>query len=326
VDLSNIKVGAGMRTSYIHNDPDVGTSTDQFLLNSARIYVSGGVAENIKFMFNTEYNGNSSQIGVLDAAARLEFKPEFNIWMGRMLPPSDRANLYGPYYAHHWYVFSDGIQNGQPSITIGGVPNFTGRDNGIVYWGDFNKKVKLSVGAFDGASLTGNAKVLGAARVQIDFWDSEDGYYLNGTYYGEKNLLAIGGSTQVQSGKTASNIDFLMEKKLGGGGVVTVESQYTNYNGLGGYVSGFKSQGAYALASYLFPQRIGVGQFEVLGKYGSAQFTHGPTPSFRWETTEINGTYVIKQFNARIVGFWVNQNFTNSPDTWKGGLGLQIQM
>jgi len=71
------------------------------------------------------------------------------------------------------------------------------RDNGVVYWGDFAKKVKVSVSAFDGGSATGNSKVLGAARVQIDFWDPEDGYYLNGTYYGDKNLLAIGGATQV---------------------------------------------------------------------------------------------------------------------------------
>src|SRR5258708_11897738 len=46
------------------------------------------------------------------------------------------------------------------------------------------------------------------------FWDPEDGYYLNGTYYGDKNLLAIGGATQYQSGHTASTIDFLMERKL----------------------------------------------------------------------------------------------------------------
>ena len=31
-----------------------------------------------------------------------------------------------------------------------------------------------------------------AGLVQVDFWDAEDGYYLNGTYYGDKNLLAIG--------------------------------------------------------------------------------------------------------------------------------------
>ena len=46
--------------------------------------------------------------------------------------------------------------------------------------------------------------VLGAGRVQVDFWDPEGGYYLNGTYYGDKNLLAIGaagsGAGQRQDG------------------------------------------------------------------------------------------------------------------------------
>ena len=63
-----------------------------------------------------------------------------------------------------------------------------------MYYGTFAKKVKVSAGGFDGKSATGNPKLLGAARVQIDFWDPEDGYYLNGTYYGDKNLLAIGGA------------------------------------------------------------------------------------------------------------------------------------
>ena len=41
----------------------------------------------------------------------------------------------------------------------------------------------------------------------------------------------------------------------------------------------------------------------------------------------MNVSYVIKQFNARVVSFFTNTNFTNAtPDTWKGGLGLQIQM
>ena len=84
---------------------------------------------------------------MLDAVARFELSPKFNIWAGRLLPPSDRANLSGPYYTHHWGVYTDGIQNGHPFI-------FQGRDNGVVYWGDF-AKVKVSVGAFDGESATG---------------------------------------------------------------------------------------------------------------------------------------------------------------------------
>jgi hypothetical protein len=218
-------------------------------------------------------------------------------------------------------VFSDGIQDGYPFI-------FQGRDNGVMYWGDFAKKVKVSVGAFDGASLTGNAKILGAARVQIDFWDPEGGYYLNGTYYGDKNLLAIGGATQVQSGKTASSVDFLLEKKQPAGGVVSIESEYADYNRLGGYDASYaKSQGAYLLASYLFPKVVGKGKFEILGKYAKAQFTHGITPSYHQKTTEINFNYVIKQFNARVMSFYKDTRFnTVRTNSWQAGVGLQIQM
>src|ERR1051326_2315011 len=231
VNLGPITVGAGLRTDYVHTNQKGADSLDEFQLNSVRLYVNGPVTGDLKFMFNTEYDQGTNKVGVLDAVARYEASPHFNIWAGRFLPPSDRANLYGPYYAHEWAVYTDGIQDGYPFI-------FQGRDNGVVYWGQFAKKIKVSAGAFDGRSATGKPNVIGAARVQIDFWDPEDGYYLNGTYYGDKNLLAIGGATQVQDGNTATTVDFLLEKKLPNAGVVSIESEYSNYNGLGGYDAG----------------------------------------------------------------------------------------
>ena len=246
--LPPISLGAGVRTSFVHTSPDDGDDTNTFVLDSARIYVSGPVTEKIKFMFNTEYDGASNKIGVLDAVARFEMSPKFNIWMGRFLPPSDRANLYGPYYAHHWGVYTDGIQNGHPFV-------FQGRDNGVTYWGDFSK-VKVSAGVFDGQSATGDPELLTAARVQIDFWDKENGYYLNGTYYGAKNLLGVGAAIQAQDGDTATTLDFLFEKRLGdGGGVLTIESEYANYDQLGGYDGQYgSSEGAYVLGAFLFPK------------------------------------------------------------------------
>ncbi len=94
--LPPITVGAGAQTSFVHTEPDGGDSSDTFALNSARLYVNGPVTSTIKFMFNTEYNGNGNDVEILDAVGRLEFSEKFNIWFGRFLPPSDRANLYGP--------------------------------------------------------------------------------------------------------------------------------------------------------------------------------------------------------------------------------------
>jgi len=320
-NLGPITVGAGLRTSFTHTDPESGDSSDRFLLDSARIYISGPVVSKLKFMFNTEYDGASNKIGVLDAVARVELSPKFNVWAGRFLPPSDRANLYGPYYANQWGVYTDGIQDGYPFV-------FQGRDNGVVYWGDFAKKVKVSLGAFDGPTATGRHEVLVAARVQIDFWDPEEGYYLNGTYYGEKNLLAIGGATQVQSGDTATTVDFLMERKVGNGGAVTIESEYANYNRLGGYDGAYaKSQGAYVLGSYLFPKKVGMGKFQALGKFARADFTHGNAANYHQKTTEVNFNYVIQEFKARVMTFYRNTSFNRGrPDSWQLGVGFQIQM
>src|SRR5262245_4094269 len=200
-----VSLGAGLQTSYQYTSPDGGDGTNQFLLNSARLYVNGSATKNIKFMFNTEYNGSTNAIGVLDAVAQISTSSKFNLWVGRFLPPSDRSNLYGPYYSSHWGVYTDGIQDGYPFVA-------TGRDNGAMYWGQFDK-VKVSGGLFDGKSATGDTDPLFAGRVQVDLWDSEDGYYLNGTYYGAKDLLAIGGAVQAQDGDTAANVDFLLEKK-----------------------------------------------------------------------------------------------------------------
>jgi hypothetical protein len=321
--IGSITVGAGMRTSFDYTAPDAGNTTDKFALDSIRLYVSGSVTEDnkIKFMFNTDYNSTLNHIGVLDAVGRFELDPMFNVWAGRVLPPSDRANLAGPYFNSHWGVYTDGIQNGHPSV-------FQGRDNGFVYWGDFGKKVKISAGAFDGQSADGRPNVISAYRVQLDFWDHEDGYYLNSTYYGAKKLLALGGATQVQGGNTATTVDFLLERNLNDLGVITLESEYANYNGLGGYDPKYsKSQGAYGLAAYILPKAVGPGKIQFLAKYAKADFTRSALPSYNQKTAEGNINYLIKEFNARVMTFVRKTSFSQGKsDYWTAGVGLQLQM
>jgi len=321
----SVTVGAGVQTSYIHTDTDNASSTDQLPLNSVRLYVSGTAAPKITYMFNTEYDGAGNHVDVLDAAAQVSLSPQVNFWAGRMLPPSDRANLYGPYYANEWAVYTDGVQDGYPFV-------FQGRDNGFLYWGQFDK-VKVSGGVFDGKTATGNPTVLSAGRVQVDFWDKEDGYYLNGTYYGKKNLLALGVAGQVQgTSNTAWSADFLLEKKVLGGGAFTIESEYADYNQLGGYNARYmRDQGGYGLASLLFPPAMGLtGNFEIMGKFAGAKFTKGLTAvdqDYRQKTTEINFDYVIKDFNARVMLFFKNTDYNAVlPNNRQFGVGLQLQI
>jgi len=56
-----ISVGAGMRTGFTDEKVDgAAKSTDEFDLDSVRLYVNGSVTNNIKFTFNTEYTGDTA--------------------------------------------------------------------------------------------------------------------------------------------------------------------------------------------------------------------------------------------------------------------------
>src|SRR4051812_35012329 len=58
-----VTVGAGLQSSFVHTAPSGSDSTDQFQVNSIRLYVNGTAADNIKFMFNTEYDGATNKVG-----------------------------------------------------------------------------------------------------------------------------------------------------------------------------------------------------------------------------------------------------------------------
>lgn len=325
--VPSITIGGGLQTNYDYDKTSGDPGANQFAVGHARLYLSGDVTSYFSIMVNTDYNSLTNNLVLLDAVGKFQPSPKFNLWFGRFLPPSDRANLYGPFYSNQWAIFTDGIQDGYPSVN-------GGRDNGVAYWGDFKAdfvKIKVSTGVFDGASVNnGDTHFIWAGRAQIDFWDPEEGYYQNGTFYGEKNILAISGATQVQSGHTATTVDFLMERKVKGGGAWTIESEYSNYNRLGGYDVNYpKSQGAYGLASFLIPKQVGIGYFEILGKYAIAQFTDGGIfhPSYRQNTAEVDFSYIIKQFDARVMSFYRDTRFNAvRPDDWQIGVGLQLQI
>lgn len=333
VTLPPISVGAGVRSSFTHFDPDFGDDISDFELNNARIYVSGKVTENISLMFNTDYNAGGAtpeSMRVIDAVAQFSFSDEFNIWAGRFLPPSDRANMYGPFYANHWGVFRDGVQDGYPFET-------EGRNDGVMYWGQFGI-AKISAGAFDVQGLSkGSSDVLYAGRVQLDFWDPESGYYLNSTYYGEKDLLALGVAAQTAAGDNAYSLDFLLEKKLANSGVVTIEAEYAKYDGLGGYPSPLasitgpvpydSSDGYYVLGAYVFPQTVGIGKFQLVAKHGEATYDYALFDVDQ-TTTELNLTYLIKDFNARVTLFYIDTSFDPNlgSDNTQMGVGLQVQI
>ncbi len=327
----DVSVGAGIQTGFYSCDKSClyspgtptspGGSVSGFALDSARLYINGSVTDDIKLTFNTEYT-HQNNLEVMDAFGSFHFSDAVNIWAGRFLPPSDRANLYGPYYANDWTPYADGVADYYPNVAVG-------RDNGVAYWGDYGI-AKLQIGAFDGESLNSAvsdpSKILVAGRLTLDFWDKESGYYFNGTYYGDKNILALGVAAQSLDSKTTWSADGLLEKSLGSAGAFTVEAEYNKDNGLTG---GTPSDGWYGLGAYVFPEVVGVGKFQLLGKYSEKSVDATTTSlAYKVKTTEANFNYIIKAFNARVGLYYLTQKTDGStlgkPSEF--GLKLQLQM
>src|SRR5262245_44284746 len=188
-----LNIGVGLRVGGSVDSSTDSTKTSSVGLTTLDIrpYVSGQVHPLLKFEGNLDLNnGDNSRIRVLDAVGKIEATDLFNVWFGRFLPPSDRANLSGPYYQNAW-IFPTGV-NGYPSI-------YAGRADGGAVWGQLEKgKYKYQAGVFTLGSNTPTSQLLYAGRVVANFLDPEPGYYNSSTYYGGKNILALGGAVQYQ--------------------------------------------------------------------------------------------------------------------------------
>ena len=337
----SVSVGFGMRSSYVSAEdgaPNGTSRSSDFNLDSARIFLGASLSKNIKGMFNTEWDGE--QIRILDAVGMFSLSPELNIWAGRVLSPSDRANMAGPYYS-----LGGGYWAGVASRYgyNGGV--FRGRDDGVLVWGNaIGGKLGYSFGVFEGrtfgiGSMTESAaraagvntsdSLMLAGRAQIDFWDAEPGYYGTGNYLGTKDILSVGiaGRSQddgvVTPGRRgdyrAWNIDFLMEKKLGAG-AVGVEAAWYDYD-TGNVVLSEQGEAWSAGVSYVFSEAVGMGKLQPFARL--QKFSADTGIDTRQEDLGVN--YIIDGYNAQVSAVYSRTKVTGVPGNSKLAFALQLQ-
>lgn len=342
-----ISVGLGVRASVTddsHGAPDGSGSLDTHL-DSVRLYVNGQLNKTIGATFNTERDGDGN-IKVLDGYLRFEFNDAFNVWGGRLLPPSDRSNLDGPYYLSS-YNF--------PGLVSMYPARFAGRDDGVVVWGKLlDKKLTYAGGVFRGHDKIAGAANQGgdplfAGRVAFNFWEVEDnpGYYTSSTYYGSADILTIGFAGMVQKNAVGTaadkgdykawNVDALMEKKVLDGGAVTLEAAYYDYNtdgvidvspGFNGAsdtdnVGGVTQGKAYlASAGFLFPQVIGIGKFQPVVRY---QEFDSSLVEISTKQYDASLNYIIKGHNARLSLDYAHTNVKTGKNGDAVTLGTQLQ-
>ncbi len=320
-DEKTLNYGVGLRVGGGYTAQGSGSTTGNSVgitTLDVRPYISGQVFRVFKFEGNLDLNNSDmGRIHVLDAVAKFEPDDLFNVWFGRFLPPSDRANLSGPYYQNAWNFPS---VNGYPSI-------YAGRSDGGALWGQIAKgQFKYQAGFFTTNPATAADQGIYAGRLTFNFLDPEPGYYNSSTYYGTKDVLALGGAIQYQqmgAGVAPNrrdllgfNVDLLFEKKLPFGDTVTLEGAYYNFN------KGSQGWSFFALASYLVGAKIGIGQLQPMARYAQQAPTGGGDSA---KTIDGGINYIIDGHKTRLALVVQNFNPPAAPSSTNFQLGVQIQ-
>ncbi|AFT66046.1 MAG: hypothetical protein ACJA2Y_000523 [Cycloclasticus pugetii] len=348
-----ISFGVGVRTSFTAVEdasPSGDDWSNDFNLDSARIYINGQISENIGFELNTETFWSSSnapfdeEFGILDAIAKFKINPALNIWAGRMLVPADREEMSGPYYANIWNAFKTPFGPADQGEDHGkGNAGLYGRDEGVTVWGRLGAEERFTyaVGVFEGYESAGmgdadpDDNFLYAARFSYNFLNVEKapGYYTGSTSYGAAgDIFTVSVAAQFEEDATgivgdlgdftALYTDVLYENVLENEGVLTIEAAYKDFD-LDGKTNAFglfEGDSWKATTLYLFPNKLGIGKVQPYFSYSEVNPDNGSDS----ETIDAGFNYVIDGFNSRIsVAYSSTDNGTNDMDAFV--IGYQFQ-
>jgi hypothetical protein len=238
-------------------------------------------------------------VGIMDAIIQLDLADEFHVWAGHLLVPVDRANASGPFFMIPWRYPGFFTVPGQAPVISAPAAGPYGRNNGAVVWGDLvNNRLTYLAGVFDNGVVTTSPLVSG--RLRLALWDTEPGFWGNGSHFGDKDILSVGVGGQFQKDGVAVgtdwtdvNADVLVEKKLGAGSFVTGEGAYYHFGG------GPISDTFYLLGAYATPT-IGVGNIQPMVRYQYAKLRGAGDP-IAWNL-DAAVSYLIKGPGLRVIG------------------------
>ena len=314
--LPPIDVGAWVRAGGTFQGTDQSKINDWHMDTAyIELHAGGKITKNVGVTLNLNGNmtgfGNStlpvatgaqaqnavgSFVAVEDAIISFDFVDEFHLWAGHLLVPVDRANASGPFFMIPWNY---------PGVAVGALPmeGPSGRNNGAVIWGDIKGgKLSYFAGVFDNGDLTSSPLFSGKLRLAI--LDAEPGFWGNGSYFGDKDILSfdVGGQVKGTQGLPAGspkygevNVDALFEKKIPGGSWFTAEGAYYHYN----VASGAPDNSLYVLAAFATPV-VGVGNLQPMVRYQYASIKDN-TGSNPWNI-DAALAYLIKGPALRVIG------------------------
>ncbi len=296
---SPISVNAWMHLGFRLQGAEERDSFDNLIIDIGELDLlfNADITDNIGITADLvgDISGGGS-VGILDLIGRFKIHDAFNIWVGRMLVPSDRSNFSGVWFANPWYYPGFFIPGAAP---FGPQQGPFGRNDGATVWGQFGGGLfKYYLSIFE---LTEPADpLLFSARLNLSLLSPEPGYYHSATYLGEKDILAIGIGAQYEKDGAAPddysmfNADLLFEKTFGEGGMISFQGAFYLPMGDGNTLD---SQ-FFVEASYLTGKPVGFGKIQPLLRVQMANPKSDVYDS--WTIVEGQLGYVISGYAARL--------------------------
>lgn len=360
----NFELGFRLQTQFISSTNIKANASEnheeKFELRRARIWVEGDVTKWFKFFIQMGNNigpgtdNDTDDILLIDGFINLHLHDLAQIIMGENMVPAgrehlttsaamlaiDRPGITG--YNLTWGLNGGAIFNTASfedgNLDLEGEANI--RDIGVTLFGSTSLNeffhAKYYVGAYNGIQFRNNGedKERVAARLQLNLFDPEPGYYNHSTYLGERKTIAIGASIDHQQRiardtLTDDNVNYLWysvdtfaDIPLGPGGV-SVEAGYSNLD-LEGSTSlqdsdsgppknakETEGQGFYVQTGYYLKNL----NFQPWALYES-WYSDASDDVGSWSAWRVGLSYFFKGHNANVkVGFEQFRSAENIGDT-----------
>lgn len=302
-DDSNIELGFRLQGLYLMNDDDLKPdNSNEFRTRRARLRLKGNVTDLFTMFLQTEVSNDDANAGldmkVIDSYVEVKPSKLAHILLGQHMVPGSRQNLtssgalmtidrpaMGPKTLGWGTRAGVAFQTATAPLTSAGLTgDVQVRDQGMTLFGSSSlgnsTHYKYYLGMYEGAnnSVTDTDRI--AARVQLNFFDAEPGYFNLSTYLGKKKTLGIGLSID-QQGDVArdsvtgevvdyewSSVDVFTDWPMGGG-TLTAELALNKLD-LGGVDNILEDGAATALSTSVTGNMAqGDGYFLQLGYYKS---------------------------------------------------------
>lgn len=295
-DSRSLSISLALRSSVGGTSapaPDGSSRLLDLSLDGAVIALTGELDKKLKIQLNvlripTAPGIPLGDFRLADGIVMVDVLPALQLWAGRMLPPSDRLTLTGPFFGVAWEM---------PFASVYPSNNFGGREDGVAVWGALLEgRAKYQLGGFRGR--VGGPNRTGAplftARASYSLWDPEPGFFAAGTYLGGKKILTLAVHGRYQQDAVAMvdfmnmnaivgaapytgyGADLLLEHNVGPV-IATVEAGASRYDRGGANDPAiFDGHGWYGALAGLWAAPIGPGRLQLGIRYQRLVPSAGP--------------------------------------------------